>query len=438
MKMQEAEIVIGICTKNCEKTIQNVIKKVDDGLSEFYPNRKSLIVVSDLSDDSTKEKVEKTETKNPVQFTRQDGGPGKGNGIKTVFRIAQESGADAVALVDGDLTSIETKWIKALIEPVDEGFDLAVPYYERHKYDSVITNHVIYPFVTSMYGTEVRQPIGGEFGLSSRLFRKLMKHPKFPEGFGIDIFITTSAIADGMKVSETALGVKSHASTESYNDFEKFLVPMFGQVVSTLFELTLYNRDECKNVSVIKGVRRFGDIKGGSVAEAVVDRKVIFNIFQRDYDKIMKSDVLSDDTKEEIRKVIEGSRGKGVPKTIWRNSIKDLANYVKSRIRSENTPMRPDILSEDTKKGIREFIYGESGQIISVETWVKAVFDAFRSYRDPSKRDEAIRVLMAVWMGRFSSFVRQTRFMDTRDAECLIRGQVNAFNEEKHRAFHKP
>ena len=80
---------------------------------------------------------------------------------------------------------------------------------------------------------------------------------------------------------------------------------------------------------------------------------------------------------------------------------------------------------------IRRFIYGESGQIISVDTWVNAVFDAFGKYRDPARRQEAIDVLITVWMGRFSSFVRQTRFMDTRDAECMIRGQVDVFNEKK-------
>ena len=36
-----------------------------------------------------------------------------------------------------------------------------------------------------------------------------------------------------------------------------------------------------------------------------------------------------------------------------------------------------------------------------------------------------------MWLARFSSFVRQTRFMDTGDAECVIRGQVDVFNEKK-------
>jgi hypothetical protein len=432
MKIPNADILIGICTKNCQDTIQNVIEKVDRGLSEIYPDRKCIIVISDLSDDKTKEKVYGTQTSNEVFFTRQDGGPGKGNGIKTVFRLADDAGARIVALVDGDLTSIGPGWINSLTEPIENGFDLAVPYYERHKYDSVITNHVIYPFVTSVYGTEIRQPIGGEFGLSIDLVRKLMTHPRFPEGFGIDIFITTSALVEGMKVAETALGVKSHASTKEYSDFEKLLVPMFNQVVKTLFDLTLYNKEKIRNVSDIKNVKRFGEIRGGSVAESVVDRKVLFRMFLRDFDTLMNSDILSEETKKEIRNVVSKSSGKKISKGFWKNSMKDMISYLHDRMyKRGDRAMRPDILSEETKKEIREFIYGESGQIISVDTWVNTVFDAFQKYKNPAKRKDAIDVLRTVWIGRFSSFVRQTRFMDTKDAECMIKGQIDVFNKKK-------
>ncbi len=432
----KAELVIGICTKNCERTISNVIKQVDEGLTEFYPKKKSLIVVSDLSDDGTEKAVKETNTKNPVFFTRQDGGPGKGNGIRTVFRLMREAGSKKVALVDGDLTSISSKWIKALVEPLEDGYDLAVPYYERHKYDSVITNHVIYPFVTALYGAEVRQPIGGEFGLSDRLVDRLMKHPLFPDGFGIDIFITTTALAEGLKVAETALGVKSHASTESYKEFEKFLVPMFKQVVGTLFSLTYHNMDRLRGIREVRTVTRYGHIKGGSVAESVVDRKVLFNMFQRDFGRMMESGILSDDTRAQISDAIAGARGKNPSRRFWKNSARDVMKFAKDRVKARpDRAMRPDILSEETKNEIRRFIYGETGQIISIDTWVNAVYDAFNKFKDQSRREDAINVLMDVWLGRFSSFVRQTRFMDTRDAECMIRGQVNAFNEKKERVF---
>ncbi len=426
-----ADIVVGICTKNCEETIRNVLHQADRGLSRYYPERKSLIIVSDLSRDSTRARVHETMTRNPVFFTRQEGGPGKGNGVKTIFRLAEESGANTLALVDGDLMSISPGWIKVLTEPIEKGYDLAVPYYERHKYDSVITNHIVYPFVTSMYGTEIRQPIGGEFGLSMRFVRKLLGHPKFPEGFGIDIFITTTALVEKARVAETALGVKSHASTKEYSEFERYLVPMFNQVVSTLFDLTLYNKERIKNISGIKNVSRFGKIRGGSVGEPVVDRKTLFRIFQKEYDRMMRSDILSDKTKKQISSVISGSAGKTITKSFLKHTARDMLNYIRQRLRGEEEIMRPDILSEETKREIREFIYGDSAQIIPVDTWVNAVFDAFRHYRTPSKRREAIDVLRLVWMGRFSSFVRQTRFMDTRDAECMIRGQVGVFNQKK-------
>jgi glycosyltransferase involved in cell wall biosynthesis len=427
----QAEIVVGVCTRNCEDTIQNVLRSVDEGLSSFFPGRKSLIIVSDLSEDSTRKRVEQTETRNPVFFTKQEGGPGKGNGIRTIFRLAAENGASVVGLVDGDLISIRPGWVKALVEPVDKGFDLAVPYYERHKYDSVITNHVVYPFVASMYGTEIRQPIGGEFGLSIKLVRKLLAHPKFPEGFGIDIFITTTAIVEDMRIAETALGVKSHTSTKEYKDFEKFLIPMFSQVVSTLFDLTLYNRHKIRRISGMKGVKRFGEIRGGSVGESVVDRGVLFQMFQKGYERIIWSDVLSEETKKKIREAVSGSGERKIPRGFWRHSARDVASYMRGRVERRGRVMRPDILSEQTKKEIREFIYGGSGQIISVDTWASAVFDSFIKYMNPSMRREAINVLRDVWLGRFSSFVRQTRFMDTGDAECMIRGQVGVFNKKK-------
>jgi len=427
-----ADIAVGVCTRNCEGTIQNVIEKVDEGLSRFYPDRKGLIIVSDLSTDSTGERVGKTKTRVPVFFTRQDGGPGKGNGIKTVFRLADKAGAGMVALVDGDLTSIKPKWMKALLEPVQRGYDLAIPFYHRHKYDAIITNHIMYPFVTSLYGIEIRQPIGGEFGLSLNLVKKLLGHPKFPEGFGIDIFITTTALAEKMRVAETALGVKSHTSTETYIDFSKLLVPMFNQVVSTLFNLTLYNRDKIRGVKNVKKVKRFKFIDDKHIKESNVDRNVLFRIFQRDYERMMESDVLSEETKSQISNVISGSVGDKISSRFWKNTLKDVVNYSRDRVMGRrDRAMRPDILSEETKNEIRHFIYGKSAQIISVETWVNAIFDVFKSYEHPGKRHESIDVLRAVWMGRFSSFVRQTRFMNDGDAECLIRGQLDIFNEKK-------
>ena len=228
-----------------------------------------------------------------------------------------------------------------------------------------------------MYGKEIRQPVGGEFALSRRLVEKLIKHPKFPSGFGIDIFITTSALADNMRVAESTLGVKNHASTKGYKNFEKSLLPMFDQVVSTLFELTLYNKEKIKNISDIEKVTRFGNIDDVPVNESVINHKELYQKFLEEAPKILNSDVFSQKTKEHLKEIINN-------------------------------------------KGM-----------VSVNVWCDAIFDAFDYYVKTLDIESVLRSLRLVWMGRLASFVQQTQFMNNSDTECLIKGQIDIFKERK-------
>ena len=51
------------------------------------------------------------------------------------------------------------------------GYDYVAPLYARHKYDGTITNTVTYPLTRALYGLRIRQPIGGDFGVSGDLVR---------------------------------------------------------------------------------------------------------------------------------------------------------------------------------------------------------------------------------------------------------------------------
>ena len=78
-------------------------------------------------------------------------------------------------MVDSDLRSITPEWID-LLRPagaVSPAIDFVAPYYHRHKYDGTITNSIVYPLTRALYGLRVRQPIGGEFGMSRAPVRAL-------------------------------------------------------------------------------------------------------------------------------------------------------------------------------------------------------------------------------------------------------------------------
>ena len=140
-------------------------------------------------------------------------------------------------VVDADLRSITPDWIRYLLEPVlEKNFDYVAPMYSRYKWDGTITNNVAYNLTRALYGKRIRQPIGGDFGLSKNTIRTYLTQNVWMTDvarFGIDIWMTTQAIASGCRVCQANLGVKVHDP----KDPGVALGPMFRQVVWTLFTL---------------------------------------------------------------------------------------------------------------------------------------------------------------------------------------------------------
>jgi hypothetical protein len=85
--------------------------------------------------------------------------------------------------------------------------------YARYKWDGTITNLLAYPLMRALYGLRIRQPIGGDFGISGDLVRHLLAQDDWTpdvSGFGVDAWMTTTAIAGGFAVCEARLGAKIH------------------------------------------------------------------------------------------------------------------------------------------------------------------------------------------------------------------------------------
>ena len=381
MTENATDIVVGICTRNCANTVGGVLKTVDRGLTQFFPSKRILIVVSDgFSTDATQEKVQQTETTTEVLFITQAGELGKGNGVRTILEIARDRGASAVALVDGDLTSIESNWMHKLTGPILDGKDLVVPYYLRHHYDGVITNQIAYPLTNVLFGVGVRQPIGGEYGISARLLERLLQHELFPERFGIDIFITLVATSEQMEIAEAVLGVKEHESTKQYADPDKLLVPMFYQVVGTLFRLINYYHDYIETVHGIRPVQRLGKMPDKHPGAITVDQEDLLRRFKKKYGELMGENAsFLGDLREDLDRI----------------ASLDLDSY------SFPLPL-----------------------------WAKAVYLAIDAF-SVSEDLKILDVLRVLWQGRFLSLVRETEAMSDKEAEAYIREQLAVFEEQR-------
>ena len=254
-----ADIMVGIPSFRNAATIGHVVRAAQAGLVQYFPDLRPILVNADAgSPDGTQRVVVETEPPGYVEqillvhptnrldrvsltYPEVDGIGGKGAALRTLFEIAAELKVEALVVVDSDLRSIVPEWIELLAGPILKGgYDFVAPLYGRHKYDGTITNTVTYPVTRALYGHRIRQPIGGDFGVSGDLIRYYLEQESWTPDvsrFGIDIWMTTTALTGGFAVCQTRLGAKIHDPKDPGSD----LGPMFRQVVGTLMTMARDN-----------------------------------------------------------------------------------------------------------------------------------------------------------------------------------------------------
>jgi hypothetical protein len=266
-RVGSADLLVGIPSFNNAATVGHVARTVAEGLRTHFPESSPVIVNADGgSKDGTSDVIARSTGDLPTITGAYVGPPGKGSAFRAIFEVATQLGVEACAVVDSDLRSITPEWIKRLVAPIrGRTADYVTPLYARHKFDGTITNNVAYPLTRALYGLRLRQPIGGEFGFSVDLARDFLDGtavggadvwPSDVARFGIDIYMTTTALVTGRRVVQAFLGAKIHDPKDPGAD----LAPMFSQVVSTLFRLAIANPGAWKDVRGSRATTIVGSI----------------------------------------------------------------------------------------------------------------------------------------------------------------------------------
>jgi glycosyltransferase involved in cell wall biosynthesis len=396
-RIQSADILVGIPSFNNARTIGHVVNAVQAGLAKYFPDRKAVLIDSDGgSTDGTIEIVQNAVIENYQSILIQHrnapvfkmaipyhGIPGKGSAFRTIFEVADSLGVEACAVVDSDLRSITPEWVELLIKPVLEGgIDYVAPLYHRHKFDGTITNSIIYPLTRALYGKRVRQPIGGDFGFSGKLAKYYLTKDVWQTDvarYGIDIWMTTEAIANGFAVAQAFLGAKIHDPKDPGAD----LSAMLFQVVGSAFGLMETYSGMWKNVRSSDQVPSFGFQYEVGLEHVNVDAGRMLRIFR-----------------EGIKNL----------KEIW---IKIVGNGDFGEI--EKLGELPD----------GEFRF-------PLPLWTRVVYDyalAFHAKLLPA--EHLLKSLTPLYLGKTASFVMEARDMGQREAEAEIERLCVAFEEGK-------
>jgi len=386
--IKTADIVVGVPSYNNAQTINYVVYQAAKGLETHFPNMKSLIFISDgNSTDGTLETVRamRLPFKVNVLPATYAGISGKGSALKAIFEAASFLKAQAVALVDSDLRSITPDWIRLLISPILTGTGFVTPFYVRHKYDGTITNFLCYPLTSSLYGKRIRQPIGGDFGLSIQLVQEILESPlwetPYVPRFGIDIFETHTALAKRFEIKQAFLGTKVHEA----KDPAAHLAPMFRQVVGSMFSCTEQYEDIWKTIA------------GHSDVE-----------------------------------IIDGQKQSSSPENISVNLQNLKATYVNNF--DENKRVYKKLLSNDLFRETEELKKMDAVEFrFSPETWAEIIYSFIVGFKREAQieRERLLDALRILWIGKVASFVEETLELDTAKTEQKIEEEVETFEKLK-------
>ena len=383
--IEKADIVVGIPCYNNQSTIGHVVEQVSLGLQKYYPDMKSLIIVSDGgSVDDSREEARRVEVLpwQEILVTIYRGIPGKGSALRAVLEVARFLGAVACVVVDSDLRSIKPQWIRNLLCPIlNDDYQFVAPYYKRFKLDGTITNNIVYNMTRALYGKRVRQPIGGDFAFGREVVDHLYNQDVWDTDvgrFGIDIWMTTTVLVQDFKICQARLGAKIH----DVKDPSESLGPMFRQVVSTMFQLMEDYSEEWAKVRGSEAIPIVGEEIHTEPEPFPINTHALVESFRHGYHQFG---------------------------ALWEN-----------------------ILSEESFGMVKALAEEDDGFYIDVDTWSHILFDAASTYHCWKKnRFKLVELLTPLYYARVASFTRSVEGMNDSEAEVEIEKQARIFEEEK-------
>jgi glycosyltransferase involved in cell wall biosynthesis len=388
-----AGLLVGIPSYKNAQTIGAVVDRAAEGLQAHYPSLRPVIAVVDGgSSDETVSIAMNRRLPPPVRriVTTYQGIQGKGSAVRAIFEMARELGAQACVVLEADLTSLSPEWIHKLAEPVLNGeCQLAVPVYARPLVEGAVTDILAYPLTRVLYGADVRQPMAGDFAISGSLAAEFFERDVWETDVarhGIDIWMTTVAINENIRMCQVRLGTKIEDKREAAVSID----PGFIQSVGTLFRLMEIYRRRWPEPQATRPIPLYGN---GVIND---NRKLTGAI---------TIDMLCD-------AFVSGARRY---RRFWR------------------TIMVPSHCEQ-----ISELVSRPRGAThLSPELWARIVFDFAVVYnKGETDPDKVVAALLPLYYARLATILRETKSRPD-EVEKAVQEQVKYFAEQKKYLLHR-
>lgn len=371
---ETADIVIGLLTFNDKTTAPDLARAMIDGCARSFPQRRILVVNCDAgSQDGTPQLIEQGiglgvrfwTIPHPVlsesfKLLSESGVPGRETAFRILAAVTDKLDAAVCLVVDGNVKSADAGWPQLLADPIlDKGFDCVLPWFRRNRYEGTLTNTLLAPLTSALYGKRIPYHLGGAYAFSSRMIRSTLLPQPWDEEimhYGFDGWVTTLSMVEPLQVCRAALGPRLHQAKPMGD-----LAMIVAQTVGCIFHLMERYQERWQSVT--------GPVSAPAVGVPVG---------------------LGDETGSiDVKRLVNG----------FRQGLRDLL------------PVWQIILPAETFQQVLELgvEHTESFRFPS-GLWVQVVYDFALAYHDRLlHREHLLKALTPLYLGYTASFVIETR-----------------------------
>ncbi|MGZ8528244.1 MAG: hypothetical protein ACXWWR_05560, partial [Candidatus Limnocylindrales bacterium] len=247
--------------------------------------------------------------------------------------------------------------------------------------------------------------IGGDFGVSGDLVRHYLALDDWTPDiskFGIDIWMTTSALTGGFAVCQARLGAKVHDPKDPGSD----LGPMFRQVVATILRLAVRNADRWLPIHASHDVPAYGFERLADPPPLEVNSIRLLTEFHNGALAMAAgwAEMLAPAT---LATVMELATEAG--------SLAEAAE------RAGEADAGPSMSTERMADALAAFHFPD-------DVWVRVISDLIiAAALAPDDIERNVAALVPIYFGRVGSFVIENRKVTTAEAEERVERQAREF-----------
>jgi len=287
-RVGSADLVIGIFDLEHHEDGSTAVAMTRDALAELSMPLRTIVVCNNGSHSPADAAPQVTgDDRSPIVSSWSLPLPGSAetplqsisNAYRRVFAVGSKLGVRACGVIASGDRDATRQWIYRLIQPVvDLGFDFVAPCYTRQKMEGLLNRNVLSPLHRALYGEQLENPMGPDFGLSGKLLQRILGQDSARRGgseHNVLAAIASAAACGGFQVCETHLGVRTQRPTDWGN-----LSTLLAEVLGATFVEMEGRAAHWQSIRGSKTLPRFGSPEASPPDTGTVDVHGMIESFQ--------------------------------------------------------------------------------------------------------------------------------------------------------------